>query len=66
MSFEYTHCYQCGKKLQTTLFCRDCGAAICSMECFRSHRSSHADELPESSSAEAEASPEAVDRSAQE
>jgi hypothetical protein len=67
MSSEYyTHCHQCGKKLQTTLFCRGCGAAICSMECFRSHRISHDGTPPESPSTEGEASPEAIDRSASE
>lgn len=37
----FVYCGQCHKKLQTTLFCRKCSGAFCSLRCFRNHDLSH-------------------------
>lgn len=38
---SFVYCGHCQKKLQTTLFCRKCSGAFCSLRCFRTHDLTH-------------------------
>jgi hypothetical protein len=38
---SFVYCGQCQKKLQTTLFCRKCNGAFCSLKCYRNHDLAH-------------------------
>ncbi len=38
---RFIYCHECSPKLQTTIFCRQCGQPFCSLDCFRKHAASH-------------------------
>jgi hypothetical protein len=38
----FDSCRTCGRKLQATFFCQDCGQPYCSLECYCHHQAQHA------------------------
>jgi hypothetical protein len=38
----FDSCRECGRKLQSTFFCQECGHPFCSLDCYCSHQAEHA------------------------
>jgi hypothetical protein len=43
-AFGYTSCRECGRTLNTTFFCQECGQPSCSLDCYCHHEARHAGE----------------------
>lgn len=42
----FTHCQECGQKLDSAFFCRPCGRSFCSLECRDRHTARHGMKTP--------------------
>jgi hypothetical protein len=43
---SYSHCVECNRPLRNAFFCKHCGEAACSWDCYDKHRSRHAPVRP--------------------
>jgi hypothetical protein len=37
----FDRCRECGRKLQNTFFCQECGQPFCSLDCYCRHHAGH-------------------------
>jgi hypothetical protein len=42
----FDSCRECGRKLQNTFFCQECGQPYCSLDCYCVHQAEHAPRQP--------------------
>jgi hypothetical protein len=40
---RYLYCSECGRKLQATFFCQECGRPSCGLDCYCRHEAAHAE-----------------------